>query len=393
MERDRPESVSDGTVRAHPSGSLQSGMDLGLRGHPLGEQLSTIHLRIREELPGIDRVGVAFYDPRTDVLRTFVHSADAQSPLARHEILLSRTPSLLALAESPRTRVLTDLSFLVPPKDGTRRAADPAPRSTFTKPLVSDGQLAGFLFFDSGAPGFFDGPVVARLEVFADLLSLVLLSGLEPIRRLRSAVHLAAQLTRFRDVETGMHLERVSRSARLIARALPSEEGLDGESIDYLAVFTRAHDIGKVAVPDHVLFKDGALTPAEVEIMKSHVTSGVAVVEGLIRDLNLDGLPCVAMLRSIVRSHHEVLDGSGYPDGLKAGEIPLVVRIVVVADVFDALTSDRPYKETWSPAEALGYLMQRKGTKFDPACVAALEGCAGDVASIRRTGPPTASTP
>ena len=105
--------------------------------------------------------------------------------------------------------------------------------------------------------------------------------------------------------------------------------------------------------------------------MKSHVTSGVAVVEELIRDFDLGGSAQVSMLRNIVRAHHEALDGSGYPDGLKAGEIPLEARIVAVADVFDALTSDRPYKETWSPEEAFGFLVERKGTRFDAACVAA----------------------
>ena len=90
------------------------------------------------------------------------------------------------------------------------------------------------------------------------------------------------------------------------------------------------------------------------------------------------------MLRNIVRSHHEALDGSGYPDGLKAGEIPLEARIVAVADVFDALTSDRRYKMTWSQEEAIGYLVERKGTRFDAACVAAFEGRAAEVASIRQ---------
>jgi HD-GYP domain-containing protein (c-di-GMP phosphodiesterase class II) len=181
-----------------------------------------------------------------------------------------------------------------------------------------------------------------------------------------------------------MHLERVARYTGLIAGALPSGERLDGEAIDYLPVFARAHDIGKVAVPDHVLFKEGVLTPDDVDMLKSHVTAGVGVVEGMIRDLNLGDFPRVSMLRSIVRSHHEALDGSGYPDGLKAGQIPLEARIVAVADVFDALTSDRPYKETWSPREAFGYLVERKGTKFDAACVEAFEGCASEVEAIRQ---------
>jgi HD-GYP domain-containing protein (c-di-GMP phosphodiesterase class II) len=201
---------------------------------------------------------------------------------------------------------------------------------------------------------------------------------------LRSAVNLAAELTRFRDADTGSHLERVSHYARLIARALPSAAGLDDEFIDDLSSFAPAHDIGKVAIPDYILLKQGVLEPAELEIMRTHVTSGVAVVEGLIRDFDPSGSARVSMLRNIVSAHHEALDGSGYPDGLKSGEIPLEARIVAVADVFDALTSDRPYKEAWSTEEAFGFLVNRKGTKFDPACVAAFESQASEVASIRQ---------
>ena len=201
---------------------------------------------------------------------------------------------------------------------------------------------------------------------------------------LRSAVSLAADLTRFRDADTGLHLERVSHYARLIARALPATEGLDEEFIDNLSHFAPAHDIGKVAIPDYILLKQGLLDREEFEIMKSHVASGMAVVEGLIRDFDPGGSTHGSMLRNIVRAHHEALDGSGYPDGLTAERIPLEAKIVAVADVFDALTSDRPYKESWSQDAAFAFLAARKGTKFDPACVAALERHAPEVASIRQ---------
>lgn len=205
-----------------------------------------------------------------------------------------------------------------------------------------------------------------------------------PAKVLRSAVHLAADLTRFRDADTGKHLDRVSRYARLIARALPPAEGLDDAFVEDLTFLAAAHDVGKLAIPDHILLKQGKLGPGEFEVMKGHVTSGVAVVEELIRGFDLDGSAHVSMLRNIVRSHHEALDGSGYPDGLKASEIPLEARIVAVADVFDALTTDRPYKETWTQEDALGFLVERKGTRFDPACVVAFESNAAEVEAIRR---------
>ena len=201
---------------------------------------------------------------------------------------------------------------------------------------------------------------------------------------LASAVNLAADLTRLRDAETGAHLDRVSCYARLIARALAPGEGLDDQFIADLSILAPLHDVGKVAIPDHILLKQGVFEAGEFEIMKGHVTSGVAVVEELIRDFDLGGAAPVPMLRNIVRSHHEALDGSGYPDGLKAGEIPLEARIVAVADVFDALTTERPYKKAWTPHEALGFLQERKGTRFDAACVAAFERNAAEVDAIHR---------
>jgi HD-GYP domain-containing protein (c-di-GMP phosphodiesterase class II) len=205
-----------------------------------------------------------------------------------------------------------------------------------------------------------------------------------PAHVLRSAVSLAVQLTGFRDAVTGQHLERVSRYARLIARALPPDFGLDDDFVDELAFLAPAHDIGKLAIPDRILLKKGSLDPLEREIMNGHVKSGVAAVESLIRDFGFGYSAEVSMLRNIVRAHHENLDGSGYPDGLRGGEIPLEARIVSVADVFDALTSDRRYKETWTQEEAFTFLREQTDTRFDAACVAALESCASDVSSILR---------
>jgi HD-GYP domain-containing protein (c-di-GMP phosphodiesterase class II) len=199
---------------------------------------------------------------------------------------------------------------------------------------------------------------------------------------LRSAVSLAVQLTGFRDADTGQHLERVSLYARLIARALPADFGLDDDFVDDLAFLAPAHDIGKLAIPDQVLLKRGSLDPLELQIMRGHVKSGIAAVETLIRDFGFADSSEVAMLRNIVRAHHESLDGSGYPDGLKGGEIPLEARIVSVADVFDALTSDRRYKESWTQEEAFAFLREQTDSRFDAACVAALESRASEISSI-----------
>jgi two-component system response regulator RpfG len=199
-----------------------------------------------------------------------------------------------------------------------------------------------------------------------------------------SAVGLAAELTRTRDADTGVHLDRVSRYAVLVARGLERERALPAGFIEDLAILASAHDVGKIAIPDRILLKQGTLDAAEREIIKGHVASGVEVVEDLVRAFGLGDGPRVAMLRNLVRAHHEALDGSGYPHGLRGDEIPLEARIVAVADVFDALTTDRPYKRTWRTDEALAFLVAGVGTRFDSACVAALVAHAPEAESIRQ---------
>jgi HD-GYP domain-containing protein (c-di-GMP phosphodiesterase class II) len=198
-----------------------------------------------------------------------------------------------------------------------------------------------------------------------------------------SAVGLAAELTRTRDADTGVHLDRVSRYAVLVARGLERERPLPAGFVEDLAILASAHDVGKIAIPDRILLKQGTLDAAEREIIQGHVASGMAVVDDLIRAFGLGDGPRVAMLRNLVRAHHEALDGSGYPHGLRGEEIPLEARIVAVADVFDALTTHRPYKRTWSTDEALAFLTAGVGTRFDPACVAALVAHASEAESIR----------
>ena len=190
---------------------------------------------------------------------------------------------------------------------------------------------------------------------------------------LLSAVGLTADLTRARDSDTGVHLDRVSGYARVIALDLARAISLPEGFVEDLTVLASAHDVGKLAIPDHILLKQGPLSPSERTIMEGHVESGVVVVEDLIRAFGLGDSPRVAMLRNIVRSHHESLDGSGYPGRLRGDEIPLEARIVAVADVFDALTTERPYKRTWTPEAALAFLVEHAGTRFDARCVSALE--------------------
>lgn len=162
----------------------------------------------------------------------------------------------------------------------------------------------------------------------------------------------------YRDNETGLHIQRIGLYCARLAQAL----GLDEEQCELLLNASRMHDIGKIGIPDGILLKPGKLEPEEWEIMKTHPGIGAEILSG-------NGSKLVAAAREIALTHHERWDGSGYPAGLKGEEIPLSGRIVCLCDVFDALTSRRPYKEPWPVEKAEAEIRRGSGAQFDPALV------------------------
>ena len=163
----------------------------------------------------------------------------------------------------------------------------------------------------------------------------------------------------YRDNETGMHIVRMSKYSRELATAM----GMPGNWTDLLYNAAPMHDIGKIGIPDAVLLKPGKLDPDELVIMRTHAEIGARIIG------DPEGSELFALAASVAMTHHEKWDGSGYPNGLSGEHIPLEGRIVAVADVFDALTSERPYKKAWTVDDALALLSQEKGRHFDPAIV------------------------
>jgi HD-GYP domain-containing protein (c-di-GMP phosphodiesterase class II) len=178
-------------------------------------------------------------------------------------------------------------------------------------------------------------------------------SQLQVIERLA----LAAE---YRDDETGQHTRRVGELATRIGEAV----GLPDDKLVLLRQAAPLHDVGKIAIPDSILLKPGPLTPAEFERMKSHTTRGAAMLSG-------HGFALLEMAEKIALTHHERWDGTGYPAGLAGSTIPLVGRIVAIADVFDALTHARPYKDAWTVDAAVSEISSQGGRQFDPDIVAA----------------------
>jgi putative two-component system response regulator len=179
-------------------------------------------------------------------------------------------------------------------------------------------------------------------------------SRLETVRRLAAAVE-------SRDGDTGLHSDRTGRYSRLIAERL----GLEDALCERIGIAAPLHDVGKIAIPDRILHKAAPLTPEERETIQTHAAVGHSMLTG-------SGEELLELAATIAWTHHERLDGSGYPRGLAGEAIPLVGRIVAVADTLDALTSDRPYRTAFKLERSLEILQSLAGSKLDPRMVAAL---------------------
>lgn len=178
------------------------------------------------------------------------------------------------------------------------------------------------------------------------------------VAREHETLQVLGKTAEFKDPETADHVARVAHYSKLLAKAIGQNEKFQ-EIVFYASAF---HDIGKVGIPDAILLKEGKLTESEFVLMKQHVTIGYEILKASKSEYLKAG-------SVIAFSHHEKYDGSGYPSRLKGKMIPLMGRIVAIADVFDALTSARPYKEAWSIEKALEFLVSEKEAHFDPELV------------------------
>ena len=169
-----------------------------------------------------------------------------------------------------------------------------------------------------------------------------------------------ARAGEFRDDDTGQHTLRVAHTTALLARRL----GFSRERLQWLQQAARLHDVGKIGISDLVLLKPGKLTEDEFGLMKTHTTIGSELLKGGQSEL-------FRIAQRIAASHHERWDGSGYPQGLRGEEIPIEARLLSVADVFDALTHDRPYKKAWPVRDAVAEIERQSGRQFDPCVVEA----------------------
>jgi putative nucleotidyltransferase with HDIG domain len=221
----------------------------------------------------------------------------------------------------------------------------------------------------------------------ADALAANVSAGIESAHLLQkredlflNIITILAQAVELRDDYTGGHTNRVSRYAEMLARQL----NVSGTDLRWIRLGTPLHDIGKIGIDDAILRKPGPLTPGEFKIMQAHTVKGATF---------LGTIPELAPVIPIVRSHHERWDGKGYPDGLAGEAIPRLARIVTVADAFDAMTSDRPYRKGMAAEVAFAEIEKQSGKQFDPQCAAGFLALREDIAPVMEVGPANRTGP
>ena len=359
--------------------------DVSAVGKALGSRLRQLHEQLLELVPDVDRIACVLYDDQDDLLKTFVNSTRSGEAIKGYEFRLADSESLSHLASSGHQRVLDDIPAAI--QGNTLHSIwllKEGYRSSLTVPLYDRGRFIGFLFYDSRKPAAFTPAVQRNLSLFSSLINMTISNELNVVRSITTSAQVAREFANLRDFETGGHLERMAHYARLIARELQESHGLSDEFIEHLYLFAPLHDIGKIGIPDSVLLKPGRLDPEERRLMETHVQKGVEVLDRLIGEFGMEELPDSQVMRNVVAGHHECLDGSGYPLGLKGDEVALESRIIAVADVLDALISHRPYKEPWTMEAALAELERLVATgKFDADCVAAVERRQEEIIAIR----------
>ncbi|MDX5364668.1 MAG: response regulator [Pseudazoarcus pumilus] len=226
--------------------------------------------------------------------------------------------------------------------------------------------------FDAGGVDYLTKPVSPSV-VRARIRNHLRLVRVEELRATRLAiVQCLGVAAEYKDDETGQHVIRMSHYARLLALAA----GLGEAAADDILNAAPMHDVGKIGIPDAILRKPGKLDPDEWKVMASHVEIGARIIGE-----HASGL--LAMARRIALGHHEKWDGSGYPNALAGEEIPLEARIVAIADVFDALTSERPYKRAWPVEEAVTFIRDQAGRHFDPHLVELFLGVLPEIEAVR----------
>lgn len=325
-------------------------------------------------------IGIVLFDDEKKTLRASYGVSDGTVEGLPENMVGKYWPisdtSLGKLLHNGKPRIINDLEkyhSIRSLKSYNKIILDAGVKASITLPLTLSGKPIGIIFFSSTSKDVYRKEHINVLETLANSIAISFHQNIYIEGVVYSSILALAKLAEARDGDTGEHLERMRLYSRLIAEALHEdpmyEDKVTLEYVEQIERFSPLHDIGKVGIRDEILLKPGKLTKDEFSEMKQHAIFGAEVLRSAEGNIAKHGKSLFRMGIKIAQNHHEKWDGSGYPEGKRGEEIPLCARIVAVADVFDALTSKRPYKEEFSLEKAFSIIEEGSGKHFDPKVV------------------------
>ncbi len=360
------------------------------RGRDTDQVFSTLSRLLRKIIP-FNRISLALIDQESGEVVTKLADSDADILIPPGSRFPLKDSSLNEAAMSRKVLIISELKEYAREYPNSKKAElllKEGMNSSMVLPLIVNNNTRGFLLFASEQPHAFSeehttfiesiGAPIAfsiqrselmnELEMYTKKLeNLVKIRTHEVLKTQKTTIFALSSLAELRDPDTGEHLERMRNYCILIAQISKysgKNSEINNQYLRDLYDSSILHDIGKVGIPDEILLKPGPLTPEEFEIIKTHATIGYqSLHKAASRELGDDSFLEMAM--DVTLYHHERWDGQGYPEGLKGEEIPLSARIVAITDVYDALTSRRPYKEAFSHEKSIE-IMKSESYRFDP---------------------------
>jgi len=313
-----------------------------------------------------DRIGIAVLSSDGMSIEALTAKSNQKVKLGRGYNQVLASSSLNTVIKNHEIRIINDLDAYYkehPFSDSTRLIIEEGMKSSITLPLFHEDKAVGVVFFSSSEKDVYKEEHQLFLINIASALSTSLEKSFIFENLMISTVRGFAKIVESKDHVTGNHIDRIGHYSGFISRLLEEKcDSIDDRFIRSIERLSPLHDIGKVSVADSILNKPGRLTDEEMLIMKEHSAHGGDILSELLVSV---GASEFKMAVDIARHHHEKIDGSGYPDGISGDSIPLSARIVALADVFDALTSPRPYKAAFTFEEAFKIIEQDSGKHFD----------------------------
>ena len=350
---------------------------------------TTLNVTLKKVIP-FNRLTLTTIQKGQEAATTKLVASDRKIVLGPDAVISLKDSSLKTVSDTKSVLNIGNLNEYLdkhPASSSAKLLLQEGMLSSLVLPLIANNVTRGFLIFGSEEIEAFSEEHITFLESIVGQISLSIQRGellfeieqhtknledlvdkrtQELLKTQKTTIFALSRLAETRDTETGNHLERMRTYSVLLAQILKYEgkqEMITNRYLRDLYDSSILHDIGKVGIPDMILLKDSCLNEAEMEVMKTHTVIGYEALKSASRDLGEDSFLKMAM--DVTRYHHEQWDGNGYPDRLKGNEIPLSARIVAITDVYDALTSRRPYKDAYSHEESIKIIMDEK-YRFDP---------------------------